>query len=389
MKVKITIRIALCGLFIAANTSVAMDTSGEDNSAAVLALSERLKQQNSQQLSPRNNSNNSSDTTLSLSLQTTPNSSPRAVSIIPPLNLTESGSPKLSPRTLAAQASPKLSPRAFAELQEITAISDFDWQKSTSPSSSLTSPRDKIAAQFQITACFTNTPDRSIPCFTYVNSKQTIDGLDELTYRDNSNNVKTILFTANAEYNKETHITILETTQGGLQRYVIDLGSEKTSSDTEQKKPKLSGVLTGNFDNMTNSITVYQGNITRINRENMNCEITYKDANDNTLAIDIDYTTTSKTPTYALIKEDNVFKFAIKLPEQKDVTRPKSTTSKKFTPQIRRDSMYSVKTAIGVTFLTVCIILAYKYDKLPAVFAKLLGGIGAQCNNLIPSRFTR
>lgn len=370
-------RIALCGLFIAANTSIAMTGDPE----ATLTLNQLLQQQNSQQLSPRGSLKKSSDIVIDpLSLTSTPttgsprtsqNNSPRNEFVFPSFDLTGTGSPKESP-----QASPKLSPRE--QFNVITGGSQNN------------SPRDKIAAQFQITAYFTNTPDLNLQWYTCVNSKKTIDGLDELTYKDDANNLRTILYTTDKQWNNENYIAIFETTQGVTQNYVIDLRYEKTPSDTEHKNPKLSGVLTSNFDNMPKNITVYQGNITRIDHKNMTCQIIYVDDNDKIINVNVDCTSTPENPTYAIIKEDNVFKCVIKLPEQQNVTSQQAPVRKKFTPQIRRDSTYSVKTAIGATFLTVCIILAaYKYNKLPDVFAKLLDGLAAQCNNLIPSRFIR
>ncbi len=161
----------------------------------------------------------------------------------------------------------------------------------------------------------------------------------------------------------------------------------------------LRGCLTSNFDDLSKSINKhYKGKVTNI--EGLNAEITYTDENEAVKTIWVDNTQTSSAPTYAIIRDNqNKVQFVIELPlnaietdSQEESRSMNNDISKKSDFQRfnknpnNRDPKY---TYIGAAFLTLCIALAYKYNKLPDAFTKLLDGFFAQCKNCIPNSFTR
>jgi hypothetical protein len=180
--------------------------------------------------------------------------------------------------------------------------------------------------------------------------------------------------------------------------------TETNNTDTKEDDSSnihtraLRGYLTSNFNNLSKSINKhYKGKITNI--KSLNVEITYTDDNNIEQIIWVDNTQTSSTPTYAIIKDNqNKVQFVIELPlnaietdSQEESRSMNNDISKKSDFQRfnknpnNRDPKY---TYIGAAFLTLCIALAYKYNKLPDAFTKLLDQCFAQLNKLTPSRFS-
>ena len=162
---------------------------------------------------------------------------------------------------------------------------------------------------------------------------------------------------------------------------------------SEIEKTQLHGHLTSNFKEMPNHIKVYSGMITNTNDNDNTCTINFFNSENQLRTITVEKTSTNSYPTYALIKDNtNTVVFAIKLQqlekttkEEKTDTISKKSTSQRFNKNHGRDPKY---TAIGVAFFITCVALAYKYNKLPDAFAKILDTFFAQCYNLVPTRFS-
>jgi hypothetical protein len=166
-----------------------------------------------------------------------------------------------------------------------------------------------------------------------------------------------------------------------------------TLDNEEKPTENLFGSLTSNFENISKDIiTVYQGRIIK-QIDIGTVEITYTDENEEIQKINVENTSTSEYPTYALIKNaDGHLSFVIELPKQKNVTETDDLTAKptpkKITPTPKNNKNYMYTAAFGGAFIAMMIYAAYKYNKLDGLMS-LLNNLKSNCNNLISSRFVR
>ena len=133
---------------------------------------------------------------------------------------------------------------------------------------------------------------------------------------------------------------------------------------------------------------IYTG--TKIEKlDNMVLAITYKDDNNELQTVIVENTLTPNKPTYASIRNNVTGKIAFAIDLQTidgDKEEPKVEDNPDISQKSRiipphnnnKDSRYTTKLIGGFTLAAICILLAYKYNQLPAAFEKILDHIFAQ-----------
>lgn len=250
----------------------------------------------------------------------------------------------------------------------------------------------------RITGYFTN--DRpNLPCYSNGIFNRIDDRYTKITYQQDNGTLESIIVEFLGEYSGENYIAVTENVMGLIREYVICMNSklknsnnnpEQSSDNTIQSsQTTLSGQLYNMpLDCIPNDIKdFYNGSITESNLQT--CVITYTD--NNQMAQTISVNNTKENPTFAVITDrQNGSRFAIKLPTQVARSTKSTAHNKAFTPNGKKpqNSYGLVRALMGTTFIAICVALAYKYDKLPDAFAQLIDKFFAQCNNLIPTRFS-
>lgn len=250
----------------------------------------------------------------------------------------------------------------------------------------------------KITGTFTNDLHQDIPLCTYVNSKDINNAYSEITY-ESEGTEKTITIECQATYNQEKYIIVTENIEGINKKYAIVMQTESQDSEKASQALDLLAQDAAYSDTEdkediiiieTQDFLIDNTDATPMSPDNSKQDVSTQQETENIIIEDIFATETQNSSTDNTnqginSQEDSKNK---DIEEQIiDITpeQASSAWNKKSPGSNGRNPKYTV---IGATFLAFCIALAYKYDKLPDVFAKLLDSIFAQCNNLIPSRFT-
>ncbi|HEX4068744.1 MAG TPA: hypothetical protein VHX42_01475 [Candidatus Babeliales bacterium] len=264
---------------------------------------------------------------------------------------------------------------------------------------------------------FTNNP-QNIPCYECINSKDLGNNQSEITYVNNQGEkeIKVLAIDTQA-YNDQRYLNVEEENQGGVEKYNIDLKGEEPSKAHQNQSNLYGYLLTLNHDpyDLAADVPTYKAtHIEKVDNLTLDITYTYIDSKSNeSRTISVSNTATPTPAKVALICHSETKKpaFAIDLTPavgyeallgnrtvksdqnmqnndkpEKSHTVASSEINKK--PSISsQNRKISGKTVMGgLTFVALCVLLAYKYNQLPAAFENLLNQFFAQIASLSASR---